>query len=206
MKITEGSIVDLKEAIRTDLLVRSQSEIDSRVASSLGGCAACSLAVRSANSYDWMTVFPRICSKKSKERAINRVLSSPLIDVAEVMFYYVAEVVKKLSKNGKTIILMIDQSQISENLQCLMVSVRFGERAIPILWTVEEKKGNIGFAITDTHVTKVDRLEKLILILTIALFWAVSVGMTPANPEEKKYSKKNFTDPCAPLLNEDCEL
>jgi hypothetical protein len=47
-----------------------------------------------------------------------------------------------------------------------------------------------GFAITDTHVTKVDRLERLILILTIALYWAVSIGMTPAAPEEKKYSSK----------------
>jgi hypothetical protein len=36
-----------------------------------------------------------------------------------------------------------------------------------------------GFAITDTHVRKTDRLEKLILILTIALYWTVSVRMTP---------------------------
>jgi hypothetical protein len=63
-----------------------------------------------------------------------------------------------------------------------------------------------GFAITDTHITKVDRLEKLILILTIALYWAVSIGMAPEPPEEKKYSKKNFVDPSAHFLNEDFEL
>ncbi|MDR1236150.1 MAG: hypothetical protein LBJ96_04030, partial [Holosporaceae bacterium] len=67
MKISEGSIVEIKEAIRGDLL-RSQSEIDGRVASGLAECAACALAVKSANSYEWMTVFPRICAKKSKER------------------------------------------------------------------------------------------------------------------------------------------
>jgi hypothetical protein len=63
-----------------------------------------------------------------------------------------------------------------------------------------------GFAITDTHVRKTDRLEKLILILTIALYWAVSIGMTPDDASEQNHSKKNFADPCAPVLNEDCEL
>jgi hypothetical protein len=48
-----------------------------------------------------MTVFPRICAKKSKERAINRILSSPLIDVEEVMSYYISEVVKKNIEEGK---------------------------------------------------------------------------------------------------------
>jgi hypothetical protein len=52
---------------------------------------------------------------------------------------------KKLSRKGESVVLMLDQSQIRENLQCLMVSVRLGERAIPILWKVEETKGNIGF-------------------------------------------------------------
>jgi hypothetical protein len=45
-----------------------------------------------------------------------------------------------------------------------------------------------GFAITDTHVRKTDRLEKL-LILT-ALFGAVSIGMTPQDPSEQNHSKK----------------
>ncbi|MDR1235675.1 MAG: hypothetical protein LBJ96_01575, partial [Holosporaceae bacterium] len=47
-----------------------------------------------------------------------------------------------------------------------------------------------GFAITDTHVRKTDRLEKLILILTIALYWAVSIGMTPKDTGEQNHSKK----------------
>jgi hypothetical protein len=42
--MTCGSIVDLKEAIERDLLVRSQSEVDVRAASSLAECAACALA------------------------------------------------------------------------------------------------------------------------------------------------------------------
>jgi hypothetical protein len=46
-----------------------------------------------------------------------------------------------------------------------------------------------GFAITDTHITKVDRLEKLILILTIALYWVVSIGMALSLRKKKIFKK-----------------
>jgi hypothetical protein len=49
-----------------------------------------------------------------------------------------------------------------------------------------------GFSIIDIHVRKTDRLERLMLILTIALYRAVSIGMTPNNPEEKKTFKKTL--------------
>ena len=40
-----------------------------------------------------------------------------------------------------------------------------------------------GFSITKTQIKKPDRIERLILVLTIALYWAVSTGM---KPHEKK--------------------
>lgn len=36
-----------------------------------------------------------------------------------------------------------------------------------------------GFSITKTHLKQADRIERLILVLTIALFWAVSTGIQP---------------------------
>ncbi|MDR1236466.1 MAG: hypothetical protein LBJ96_05690, partial [Holosporaceae bacterium] len=73
-------------------------------------------------------------SQLRKELYIRRTLSSPLIKTEEVMSYYISEVVEKISKKGKTVVLMMDQSQIHEDRQCLMISLRFEERAIPILW------------------------------------------------------------------------
>jgi hypothetical protein len=34
-----------------------------------------------------------------------------------------------LSRNGETVVLMMDQSHICEDLQCLMIPARFGERS-----------------------------------------------------------------------------
>ena len=48
-----------------------------------------------------------------------------------------------------------------------------------------------GFGITKTHLKHADRIERLILILTLALYWAVSTGMKPMPPYG---TKKNSTD------------
>jgi len=45
-----------------------------------------------------------------------------------------------------------------------------------------------GFSITKTHLKHPDRIERLILILSIALYWAVSTGM---EPEAVKHTQKN---------------
>ena len=36
-----------------------------------------------------------------------------------------------------------------------------------------------GFGITKTQLQHADRIERLILVLTIALYWAVATGMQP---------------------------
>jgi hypothetical protein len=44
-----------------------------------------------------------------------------------------------------------------------------------------------GFGITKTQLKHADRIERLILVLTIALFWAASTGM---QPKKTKYTQK----------------
>jgi hypothetical protein len=51
-----------------------------------------------------------------------------------------------------------------------------------------------GFSITKTQLKHTDRIERLILILTIALYWVVSAGMKP-DSESSKFTKKNSIDP-----------
>lgn len=49
------------------------------------------------------------------------------------------------SQKEQIIILTIDQTQASKNFQILMISVRFGKRAIPLAWCARKTQGNIGF-------------------------------------------------------------
>ena len=52
-----------------------------------------------------------------------------------------------------------------------------------------------GFGIEDSHIQRTDRLGRLILVMALALFWAVSVGMwdvvNKATPGEKNRRKSN---------------
>ncbi|GHT95614.1 hypothetical protein FACS1894122_13250 [Alphaproteobacteria bacterium] len=108
MRIKTGQIADLASVIEGDLRKRQQSEVDVRALANLADCIACVLTTRSANSGEWMTVLPRENSDKSKEKWISHMLSSPLIDCPQIMRKYVSEIVKKLSRNGQTAVLMIN--------------------------------------------------------------------------------------------------
>lgn len=46
-----------------------------------------------------------------------------------------------------------------------------------------------GFGITKTNLQHEDRIERLISVLTIALYWSVSTGMRPKSTQEKHTKK-----------------
>ena len=55
-----------------------------------------------------------------------------------------------------------------------------------------------------THIRFADRLERLILVLSIALHWAVSLGLSHEKDHQdhaEKRGPKKFSDPISPLLN-----
>jgi hypothetical protein len=47
-----------------------------------------------------------------------------------------------------------------------------------------------GFGITKTQLQHADRIERLILVLTVALYWASSTGMAPPEQSRKHTQKK----------------
>ncbi len=62
-----------------------------------------------------------------------------------------------------------------------------------------------GYGITKTHIQLADRLDRLLLVMAIALHWAVSTGMYVAvhHPEPgKKRGPKRLRDPISHFLNE----
>ena len=127
-------------------------------ASNLSEAASSHRLKRVANSSEWVAVLPRRTEDEaSKARYIRRFLSNPLIEPLRVMGGFIPEIAEVAGANGKTIVLMMDQSKISDGFECLMVSMCVGERAIgfaslrfapgPVAWRVLEVKGNIGFEV-----------------------------------------------------------
>lgn len=145
MRETKGSVPHIAQAIEEDLRSRNTGLQKPHIPA-LADLAASVLMCRSVNTSEWRSILPRTdCSEKAKEHYISRFLANPLIVPIRVMGGFVPEVLEKLSAQGEVVVLMLDQSKICDGFECLMVSVRFGNRAIPVAWHVKETEGAIGF-------------------------------------------------------------
>ena len=106
------------------------------------------LSVRSVNLMELAEALPRkIKSKDHRYQFIERILSNQHIVPDEVMKPFAQGVFKRLTGQGQTLVLMMDQSKINELNEVLMLSVRIRKRAIPVAWRVRQTKGNIGFEV-----------------------------------------------------------
>lgn len=155
MRIFSGGVAHVSCIIEDDLFERVTGLHKPHVAA-MADLASCVLSCRSANTAEWQAILPRKTGDmKSKERYISRFLSNSLVKPLTVMGGFIPELAEMATSNGKTIILMLDQSKISDNFECLMVSMRVGERAIPVVWKVKETKGEIGFSEQETLLNEV---------------------------------------------------
>lgn len=146
MRLESGGISHTAWVIEDDLLDR-ETGLRKQHIEGLSDLVSCALACRSANTAEWQAVLPRETGdEKSKERYISRFLSNGLIDPVAVMEGFIPELMEMAGSGGKTVILPMDQSKISDGFECLMISLRVGERAIPVAWMVKETEGAIGFA------------------------------------------------------------
>jgi hypothetical protein len=106
------------------------------------------LDVRSANLMDLAAGLPRDVERiDMRYQWISRVLMNPLIDPDTVMAPFARELLYRLAGDDQPLVLILDQSKLSDRHQVLMLAVRSGERALPLLWRVETTEGAIGFSV-----------------------------------------------------------
>jgi hypothetical protein len=154
MRILKGGIQDLSNPIKKDLESRNTG-LSLRLLLALADLVAVSLVSSSSNSCDWIPILPRTANRKAKERHISRFLSNSNVSCPSVMTSFVQQIISKLSLNDNVVVLMLDQSKIAKDFECLMVSVRIGKRALSVLWTVVKTNGSIGFNVQKQLLDKV---------------------------------------------------
>jgi hypothetical protein len=69
---------------------------------------------------------------------ITRLLGNPLSDA--IMEPFSREVLERAAATGEPLSLILDQSKMSDRHQVLMLALRWGERALPLAWRVEEAR------------------------------------------------------------------
>ena len=155
MRKTMGGVPHVAAVIEEDLEDRDTG-LSKPQRIGLADLTASLLATRSINTSELANVLPRdVKSDEERYRYINRWLSNEKIDPLRVMNGFIPELLELMHSNNETAILMMNQSKINDGFECLMVSVRVGERALPVGWKVAETRGNIGFDIQKELLKKI---------------------------------------------------
>src|SRR3954464_1719503 len=104
------------------------------------------LDVRSANLMDLAAGLPLDADRTDmRYQWITRLLGNPLVISDAIMEPFAREVLERAADTGEPLSLILDQSKVSDRHQVLMLALRWGERALPLAWRVEETEGAIGF-------------------------------------------------------------
>lgn len=145
MRKKSGGVWHIAEIIADDLEGR-ETGLSKPQRIGLADIAASVLSCRSVNTSELANILPRtVKSSEESYRYINRWLSNQKVKPIEAMKGFVPEILYDLTSNNQTAILMLDQSKIGNGFECLMVSLRLGERAIPVAWRVKKTEGEMGY-------------------------------------------------------------
>jgi hypothetical protein len=140
-----GGIEAIAASISADL-VRRLPRQNKKQREGLAQLIATMLDVRSANLMDLSASLPRDAERiDMRYQWISRLLGNEHIETDWVMAPFAAEVLGRVSADGQTTVLIIDQTKANETQQAVVVAVRVGGRSLPISWRVKETEGAIGF-------------------------------------------------------------
>jgi Transposase DDE domain len=140
-----GGIAHLATAIGLELQQRLPDQRKTQ-RDNLALLTATMLEVRSANLMALAAGLPRAAERADmRYQWITRLLANELVVCDEVIEPLAREVLAKASAKGRVELIM-DQTKANDRHQILMLSLRFGERALPLAWRVEATAGAIGFA------------------------------------------------------------
>lgn len=112
----------------------------------LGVLVATMLDVRSANLMDLAAGLPIAADRTDmRYQWIIRFLMNARVDCDAVMEPFAREGLERAAAAGGAVVLILDQTKISDRFQVLMLALRFGDRALPLAWRVVATDGAIGF-------------------------------------------------------------
>ena len=140
-----GGIETVAAAVQADLAARLPLQ-NKKQREGLALLVATVLDVRSVNLMELAAAVPRAAERLDmRYQWISRLLGNARIDVEAVMAPYAREVLARACAGSRTLVVIIDQSKVNDAHHMVMVSLRVGERALPLAWRVKKTQGAIGF-------------------------------------------------------------
>ena len=135
-----NGITEIADSLSTELKRRLPNQRKTQ-RTKLALLVATMLDVRSANLMELAAGLPRECDRTDmRYQWISRLLGNPLVISDAIMEPFSREVLERATADGQPLVLILDQSKVSDRHQVLMLALRCGERALPLAWRVEEAR------------------------------------------------------------------
>src|SRR3954470_12605106 len=135
-----NGITEIADSLSTELKRRLPNQRKTQ-RTKLALLVATMLDVRSANLMELAARLPRECDRTDmRYQWISRLLGNPLVISDAIMEPFSREVLERATADGQPLVLILDQSKVSDRHQVLMLALRHGERALPLAWRVEEAR------------------------------------------------------------------
>ena len=100
---------------------------------------------RTPNTAELANLLPLDSDRQDmREQWLRRLLKNPLLSSA-VLEPWVRQVLAEACRNGQTVVLSLDQTDLGDRFAVLMLGLVLGDRAVPLAWAVEAGPANLGF-------------------------------------------------------------
>jgi hypothetical protein len=108
------------------------------------------------NAAELANVLPLATARQDmREQWLRRLLKNPLLSSPVLLEPWARDALAEASRQGQTVVLSLDQTDLGDRFAVLMLGLVLGDRALPLAWTVEAGPANLGFEHQHTLLERV---------------------------------------------------
>src|SRR5512144_912003 len=141
-----GTVQKLAEKVKEGLQ-EAHPKLRKTVINKLALAVGAMLEAQTPNTTELANVLPVSTARQDmREQWLRRLLQNPLLESAALLEPVARAEVEAAARNGQTVILSLDQTDLGNRFAVLLLAVRVGDRSLPLAWRVEAGVANLGFA------------------------------------------------------------
>lgn len=141
-----GTVQKLAEKVKEGLQV-AHPKLRKTVINKLALAVGAMLEAQPPNTSELANVLPVPTEQQAvREQWLRRLLKHPRLQSPVILEPFARTVLREAARNGQTILLSLDQTDLGDRFAILMLAVQVGDRSLPLAWQVEAGAANIGFA------------------------------------------------------------
>ena len=141
-----GTVQKLAEKVKEGLqtaLPKLRKTVVSKLALAVGAM----IEAQTPNTIELANVLPLPTEQSEiREQWLRRLLKNTLLDSPVVLEPFARTALEEAARNGQTVIISMDQTDVGNRFAILMLALQAGDRSLPLTWEVEVGAANIGFA------------------------------------------------------------